>query len=182
MSGWRATARLRRAGWTRTMLALTMAVGRIDGAAAQEAPREPVAIVEIGTAAERSTHGGPVGLGPSLAVEATPIEGWLEVEAGVAPLFSRGQTEWDLDLLFKKPFTLSRHVELMVGAGPSLSHVVAHGRTSDAAGVEGALDLMVWPGRRRRFGWFVEPSYGYSLAAEHERTLGISLGLLVPIR
>ncbi len=69
----------------------------------------------------------------------------------------------------------------MVGAGPSLSHVVANGRTSDDAGLEAALDVMVWPWRGRRVGWYVEPSIGRSFAAGHEGAVGISGGILIPI-
>jgi hypothetical protein len=55
------------------------------------------------------------------AVEFTPIKDWLEIEAGVAPMFSHGRAEWDTDLIFKKPFTLSDKVEFMIGAGPQLT-------------------------------------------------------------
>ena len=58
------------------------------------------------------------GFGPTVAVEVTPLKNWLEIEAGVTPLFSNGHTELDTDLLFKKPFTLSNAVEFMLGVGP----------------------------------------------------------------
>ena len=48
----------------------------------------------------------------------TPIENWLELEAGVLPFYSRNSTEWDTDLLFKKPWTLSPTAEFMFGIGP----------------------------------------------------------------
>src|SRR6516164_245501 len=32
-----------------------------------------------------------------------------------------GETEWETDLLFKKPFTLSDKVEFMIGVGPAWS-------------------------------------------------------------
>jgi hypothetical protein len=48
------------------------------------------------------------GISPTVAVEVTPIENWLELEAGVTPLFRRDSTEWGTDLLFKKPWTLSK--------------------------------------------------------------------------
>jgi hypothetical protein len=37
---------------------------------------------------------GGSSFGPTVAVEVTPIENWLELEAGVAPLFTRHSTEW----------------------------------------------------------------------------------------
>ncbi|HKD47086.1 MAG TPA: hypothetical protein VKB67_05330 [Rhizomicrobium sp.] len=67
---------------------------------------EPSAILEVGGASETSLRGG-TGFGPNFAVETTPIEDVLEIEAGVSPLFSPGQTEWDADFLFKKPYTAS---------------------------------------------------------------------------
>jgi hypothetical protein len=57
--------------------------------------------------------------GPTGAIEVSPIENWLEIEAGVTPLFSRGARQWGTDLLFKKPYTLSDNVEFMFGVGPS---------------------------------------------------------------
>ncbi len=66
-----------------------------------------------------------------LAVEVTPIENWLELEAGITPLFSRHHsTEWDTDLLFKKPWTLSKKAELMVGVGPEWVHTREPGMKS----------------------------------------------------
>jgi hypothetical protein len=47
--------------------------------------------------------------------ESRLIKDWLEIEAGVSMLFSSGRSEWDADLLFKKPFALSDKLEFMVG-------------------------------------------------------------------
>lgn len=73
---------------------------------AQSTEKESVAIVELGGAVERSLTEGNSSFGPTVAVEVTPIEKWLELEAGVTPLFRRHSTEWSVDLLFKKPWTL----------------------------------------------------------------------------
>src|ERR1035441_442854 len=67
--------------------------------------REPAAVLELGGAAAWNLKGGS-SFGPTAAVEVTPIENWLELEAGVTPLFRKHSTEWDTDLLFKKPWTL----------------------------------------------------------------------------
>ena len=142
---------------------------------------EPKAILEVGAAGEWAAKGSGSSYGPSFAVETTPIEHWLEIEAGVSPLFRRGQTEWDIDLLFKKPFTLSETVEVMFGVGPSWSHTRTHGRIDDAPGGEAALDFMFWPWAGRKLGWYAEPSYGYSFGAGHEQGLSISAGLLIPV-
>jgi hypothetical protein len=142
---------------------------------------EPAAIVELGGAAERDLKGGASSFGGDLAVEFTPIEKWLEIEAGTTPLFRRHSTEWDTDLLFKKPWTLSEKVEFMFGVGPEWVHTRAYGvRTNSFAG-EVVLDFMFWPFSTHRFGWFIEPGYDYSFARGHERSIGISAGLLIAI-
>jgi hypothetical protein len=56
-------------------------------ALAQTDDKEPAAVIELGAAANRSLTEGQSSFGPTVAVEATPIENWLELEAGVTPLF-----------------------------------------------------------------------------------------------
>ncbi len=156
---------------------LLLCAGR---AFAQSAEPEPVAIVELGGAVSRDLKGG-TSFGPDLAVEATPIENWLELEAGATPLFSRHTVEWDTDLLFKKPWTLSKKAEFMVGVGPEWIHTRAYGITTNSPGIEAALDFMFWPSAKRRFGWYLEPGYDYSFGQGHPRSVGISAGLLIAI-
>jgi hypothetical protein len=112
-------------------------------ALAQSVDSDPIAIIELGAAAGQSLTGGGANFGPDVAVEVTPIDNWLEIEAGVTPLFGRDSTEWDTDLLFKKPWTLSHKVEFMAGAGPLWIHTREHGVTTDAAGVEAVGDFRV---------------------------------------
>jgi hypothetical protein len=65
--------------------------------------REPLAILEVAGATSSLTPGGS-SFGPSVAVEVTPIENWLEIEIGVTPLFRRHHSaEWNTDVLFKNP-------------------------------------------------------------------------------
>ncbi len=142
---------------------------------------EPAAIVELGGAAARDLKGGGSSFGGDLAVEFTPIEKWLEIEVGTTPLFRRHSTEWDTDVLFKKPWTLSEKVEFMFGVGPEWIHTRSSGVTTNALGGEVVLDFMFWPSAKRRFGWFLEPGYDYSFARGHERSIGISGGLLIAI-
>jgi hypothetical protein len=71
---------------------------------AQTDDKEPAAVIELGAAANRSLTEGQSNFGPTVAIEATPIENWLELEAGVTPLFRSHSTEWNVDLLFKKPW------------------------------------------------------------------------------
>lgn len=142
---------------------------------------EPVAIIEIGGAASRNLREPESSFGADLAVEVTPIENWLELEAGVTPLFRANSTEWDTDLLFKKPWTLSEKAEFMVGAGPEWIHIRVYGITSNSVAGEAVLDFMYWPTRKHRLGLFVEPGYEYNFGRGHERSFGISAGLLIGI-
>ena len=151
-------------------------------ALAQTSPeRDPIAVVEVGAAGSKGLHGGGSSFGPNLAVEVTPIENWLELEAGVSPLFTRHSTEWDTDLLFKKPWTLSPRAEFMFGVGPEWLHTRAPGITRNAGAGEAVLDFMFWPPNKRSFGWYLEPAYEYSFASGHERSIGLSGGLLIAV-
>ncbi len=147
-----------------------------------EEDKEAAAILEIGGAASASLSGEGSSFGPNLAVEFTPAEHWLEIEIGVTPLFRKHHTaEWNSDVLFKKPWDLSKHLEFMAGIGPEWVHVRDAGVVRNSLALEGALDLMYWPGSKRRFGMFVEPAYDYNLARGHEKSLGVTAGLLIVI-
>src|SRR5579862_2898697 len=116
----------------------------ISGQTVDKVP-EPAAIVELGGAAARELKGGGWSFGGDLAVEFTPIEKWLEIEVGTTPLFRRHSTEWDTDVLFKKPWTLSEKVEFMFGVGPEWIHTRAYGVTTNSLAGEVVLDFMFWP-------------------------------------
>ncbi len=143
--------------------------------------KDPVAIVELGTSTNWNVSGGAATFAPNLAVETTPIEHWLELEMGVSPYFTRSATEWDVDLLFKKPWTLSRTAEFMIGVGPEWVHLKQQGTTTNTIAGEVAGDFMFWPTKRHRFGWFLEPAYNYSFAHGHQQSIGMSAGLLIAI-
>lgn len=143
--------------------------------------KEEIAIAELGGATGLSFTNGSLNFGPDFAVEATPIENWLELEAGASPSFAAHSTEWDIDLLFKKPWTFSRKVEFMFGVGPAWIHRDNYGEILNSAGGEIALDFMFWPFAKHRFGWYLEPGYEYDFGQGHEQSLGVSGGLLVAI-
>ena len=84
----------------------------------QQIEKEPAAVVELGVAPGWSLKDGGSSIGPTVAIEVTPIENWLELEAGVTPTFAHHSTEWDTDLLLKKPGTLSKKLGFMFGVGP----------------------------------------------------------------
>jgi hypothetical protein len=141
---------------------------------------EPVAIVELGGAASHDLKGGS-SYGADFAAEITPIENWLELEAGVTPVFARHLTEWDTDFLFKKPWTISKKLEFMIGIGPEWVHTRLYGITTNAFAGEAILDFMFWPSGRHRFGWYLEPGYDYTFGRDHERSIGITGGLLIGV-
>jgi hypothetical protein len=149
---------------------------------AQGVEKDPVAIVELGGATSWNVKGGAATFGPSFAVEVTPIENWLELEAGTSPFFTRKSTEWDTDLLFKKPWTLSKKAEFMVGVGPEWIHLRENGVTTNSIAAEAAGDFMYWPAGKHRFGWYVEPAYDYGFGGGHEQSIGASIGFLIAIR
>jgi hypothetical protein len=149
---------------------------------AQSVEKEPAAVVELGGAASSDIGGGGSSFGPTVAVEVTPIEKWLELEAGVTPLFTRHSTEWDIDVLFKKPWTLSKKMEIMAGVGPAWVHTRKYGVTTNSVSGEAVLDFMFWPSAKHRWGWYLEPGYERNFGPGHGQALGISGGLLIAIR
>jgi len=144
--------------------------------------QENKAILEVGGATSWNLSGGAATWAPNLAAEIEPIENWLELEMGVSPFYTRNSKEWDTDLLFKKPWTLSRKAEFMLGIGPEWVHIKQNGRWTDALAGEVAGDFMFWPTGKHHFGWYLEPAYDYSFAGGHQKSLGISFGLLIGLR
>jgi hypothetical protein len=143
--------------------------------------KEPAATLEFGAAASVNPKDGTSSYGPSFAVEFTPVEGLLEIEAGTTPLFRARSTEWNTDVIFKKPWTLSRKAELMAGVGPEWVHSNEPGAKPNSVAGEAALDFMYWPTGKHKFGWYVEPSYDYNFMRGHEESISVTGGLLVAI-
>ena len=150
-------------------------------ASAQSVEKEPAAVLELGGAASWNFKGGGSSFGPTVAAEVTPIGNWLELEAGVTPLFGRHSREWDVDLLFKKPWTISKRMEFMLGVGPAWIHTRQNGVTTNSFSAEIAPDFMFWRSPKHRFGWYLEPSYEYNFGRGHEQSLGMTAGLLIGI-
>ena len=121
--------------------------------------KEPFGVAEFGGAANTGLKGGDKSFGYSISVEVTPIEDWLELELGVSPTFGPKVSERDIDLLFKKPWTLSPTVEFMFGVGVAWDHTIENSISTNAANGEVALDFMFWPGAKHKLGWYLEPAY-----------------------
>jgi len=162
------------------MVCLCLSLGT---AFAQSDDKEPTAIVEIGGSASQSLTGDGASFGPTVALEVTPIENRLELEVGATALFRRHATEWSTDLLFKKPWTLSKKAEFMAGIGPEWTHSRQYNMTTtNSVAGEAVADFMYWPSvGKHRFGWYIEPDYEYNFGKGHEQSLGVSGGLLIAI-
>jgi Bacterial SH3 domain len=146
------------------------------GDAHQEGPAEHSWILELGAAGEWPLNGERANFGGTIAAEIEPIEDWLELEFGVSSLATTGHTELSGDLLFKKPFRLSRTVEFMIGAGPSFSRTFNGSESGNSWSAEFALDWMFWP--TKDIGWFVEPTWSIN-PKNGQQTVAVSLGLLL---
>ena len=140
---------------------------------------DPRVILEVGAVSSWTTSGGTATFAPSLAAETTPIENWLELEAGLTAIYTLNSHEWDADFLFKKPWALAPKAEFMIGVGTGRSHLTQNGKTSDVFSGEVAGDFMFWPTGRHHFGWFLEPAYEYNFAAGHQKSIALTAGLLI---
>lgn len=163
------------------LLPLTLVLFAALPAISQQPDKDPAAIFEFGGAASVNPKDGTSSYGPSFAVEFTPIEDWLEIEAGTTPLFRSHSTEWNTDVIFKKPWTLSRKAEFMAGIGPEWVHSNERGAKPDSIAGEAVADFMFWPTGKHRFGWYLEPAYDYNFMRGHEQSLSVTGGLLVAI-
>src|SRR5215470_9865947 len=94
------------------LLATTVALlTSANTATAEEKDKDPLAVIALGAAGEWGFPGGKFSRGPSAAVEFSLIKDWVEVEIGGARLFRRGVSEWEGEVVFRKPFTLSETTE-----------------------------------------------------------------------
>jgi hypothetical protein len=101
---------------------------------------------------------GSARVGVSAFVEFEAIDRWLEIELGGQVLAMDGGREASLDLLFKKPFTLTERLELMIGLGPTIAQTRQRSEADRASwGLEAAADFMYWPSRH--VGVWLEPAY-----------------------
>ena len=107
--------------------------------------KEPSALIELGGATEWGLRDGGQSFGPAVSIDVTPLKDLLEIEAGVTSLFGGGHTEWSTDLVFKKPFTLSKTVEVEFGVGPEWIHTTGGGKTADSLGGEAVVEFQFWP-------------------------------------
>jgi len=143
-------------------------------AAATEKDNDPLWVAMIGAAGEWPTH-DTFKNGPSLSIEFDLIKDWLEVEVGSAKLFRGSNSEFETEIVFRKPFTLSETAEVMVGLGPMWSKAKDE---SWKVGTTFVADFMFWLSPEKKFGWFLEPSYSI-INPGNERSFAVSAGLII---
>jgi hypothetical protein len=146
----------------------------LSGAPADDA--DHAIVFELGAAGDWSPSEG-FHPGGTVAFEVTPIEHWLELEVGATAIRAEAGSEIAVDLLFKKPWQLSRTIEFMAGAGPEIVH--ATGPNSETFwGIEAVADVMFWP--RKNVGWYLEPGYEMTMRdGGRQHGLGIAVGLII---
>jgi hypothetical protein len=153
-------------------------------ALAQEAAGEsetPKPVIEVGGSGEQSLSGDGLYVRPTIAAQWTPIEDVLTVEGGVTPTFKSHSTEWESDLLLKKPWTVTKTFEVLAGVGPTWVHSTTRDEVHDAVGGEAAVEFAFWTSEQHRFGWYIEPAYDYVFTHDHEEAVGVTVGLLVAL-
>jgi hypothetical protein len=148
---------------------------------AQAEEKEPSLVFEMGSAGEWGLQHGGSSFGPNVALEYTVIEHWLEFEVGVTPLFSKGQAEIGTDLIFKKPFDLSKSLEFLIGAGPEWVHRTSGEKPVDSIAGEVVVEFVYSPWPERHVGFFIEPAYAYDFGKGHEQSIAVTGGLHIGI-
>src|SRR5258708_22628393 len=107
----------------RIVLLLALAPPSPPAHAAEPENVEHTVIVGAGGAIERELSDRSTHAGANVFLEYEAIESWLELELGISWLAVPGGTELPIDLLVKKPFSLTRELEVMVGVGPQIVRV-----------------------------------------------------------
>lgn len=134
-------------------------------------------VFKVGPALERNLRSKSTSYGAAIAIERTIVEDRLELELGLTRLDTNGR-ELGFDVIFKKPFRLSKQAEFMVGAGPQATRHFSNMERGTTFAVEVVADFMYW--LSEDVGWYAESSYGFGLGkAKGEHTVGASAGLLL---
>jgi hypothetical protein len=93
---------------------LLMGLGHGALAADKDKDNDPAWVLMIGAGGEWPTHGNFLS-GPAPSVEFNVIKDWLEIEVGASKLFRGSDSEFETEVVFRKPFTLSETAEYAAG-------------------------------------------------------------------
>jgi hypothetical protein len=137
-------------------------------------------VLEIGLAGKWDLHGPRSGFGSTIAIDATLIEHWLQLEGGANVLQVSGHTELGFDLLFKKPYLLSRTMQFMIGLGPQLVDIFDGNGRGMSYGAEVVLDFMYWP--TTNVGWYAGPRYSSTFGVRSAQAWGATSGILIGVQ
>jgi hypothetical protein len=118
-----------------------------------------------------------VNAGGNAFFEFEAIEHWLEIEASVSVVKAAVGLELASGLTFKKPFSLCKGVELMVGVGPQVVQTLLRVPSATYFGLEGVLDFMFWP--HEHFGFWVAPSYDLVFRDKPSLSFGTTAGPMI---
>lgn len=146
-----------------------------------EEEQEPAAVLALGGSTGWPFTGGAAAFGSDTSIEFTAIKHWLVIEPGVTSLFTHTSTEWDIDCIFKKPWTLSPTIEAMAGLAPQYANTRSHGIYTNTISAEIVGDFLFWANPRHRFGFYAEPAYAIDLRQDHAQSIGLTAGLLIGI-
>jgi hypothetical protein len=115
-------------------------------------------------------------IGPGLIYELTAIPHWLELELAAATLFSSEETKIPIDVMLKKPFRISRIVDLFAGAGPMLNLAIRDDKTHVHPGLIVSTGVFLW--LQDNFGLLFELDYAFVVehdgAHEVEAAVGVA--------
>ncbi len=137
-------------------------------------------VLEIGLAGKWDLNRPSSEFGSTLAIDATLIEHWLQLEGGANVLQASGHTELGFDLLFKKPYLLSRTTQIMIGLGPQLVDIFGGNGRGMSYGAEVVLDFMYWP--TPNVGWYAGPRYSSTFGARSAQAWGGTAGILIGVQ
>jgi hypothetical protein len=157
-------------------LEIAPAVAAADG----DAEQHRVAVLELGATGEREISERSSHLGPAVGIEIEAIEDWLEIELGASRNRSRGATNWELELPFKRPFRLSGTIEVMPGLGPTWTHTTSPGERASTWGTEAVLDFFFW--RTPQLGWYLEPGYGITFGYGNNKSVTLTAGFFYAVQ
>jgi hypothetical protein len=69
--------------------------------------------------------------------------------------------------------------EVLTGVGTEWVYSKQFGITANSVSGEAVADFMFWRSAKHRFGWYLEPTFEYSFAGGHEKSVGLTGGLLL---